>query len=65
MKTIKTIRRMIRVVTNRVFPEPALPDASFAACNPHRRAPFTGRQALGKPLLNQPPAVRKILVIRR
>jgi Alcohol dehydrogenase GroES-like domain len=37
------MRRIIRVVTNSVFPEPALPDASFAACNPHRRAPFTAR----------------------
>jgi hypothetical protein len=58
-------RRLIRVVTNRVFPEPALPEASFAACTPHRGAPFTVRQAFGKPLLNQPPAVRKIIVIRR
>ena len=28
----------------------SLPDTSFAACNPHRRAPFTVRQALGKQL---------------
>ena len=40
------MHRIIRVVTNSVFPEPALPKASFAACNPHRRAPFTVRQAL-------------------
>jgi hypothetical protein len=57
--------RIIRIVTNSVFLELALPEASFAACTPHRRAPFTVRQALGKPLLNQPLAVRKIILIRR
>src|SRR5918992_4292874 len=57
--------RIIRLVTKSVSPEPALPDASFTACTPHRGVPFTGRQALGKPLLNQPPAVRKIILIRR
>jgi hypothetical protein len=43
------MRRIIRVVTNSVFPEPALPDASFAACNPHRRAP----SPVDKPLENR------------
>jgi plasmid stabilization system protein ParE len=37
------MHRIIRLITNSVSPEPALPDASFAACNPHRRAPFTVR----------------------
>ena len=43
-------RRIILLVTNGVFPEPALPEASFAACNPHRGAPFT---PLDRPVENR------------
>lgn len=55
----------IFVVADQMFPEPALPDPAFAARDADRAALLGLRDGLGEADLDQPPAQRKIGVIRR
>ena len=55
----------ILVVADQMFPEAALPDGAFAARNADRAARFGLGNGLGEGDFDQPPAQRKIGVIRR
>ena len=49
----------ILVVADQIFPEPALPDAAFAARDADRAARFGVRDGLREDDLDQPPAEQK------
>jgi hypothetical protein len=56
---------VIRLVTDQMFPEPALPDAAFVSLDPDMAEPFPFRKRLHKAALDQSPACREIGIARR
>src|SRR5438477_11148487 len=55
----------ILLVADQVFPEPTLPNRTFPPRNSDRAAQLGFRNSLGEADLDQPPAYRKISVVRR
>ena len=55
----------IPLIANRVFPEPALPDAPFAFLLPSSRQSFPRREGSGKRCLDQPPSRGIVRIVRR
>jgi hypothetical protein len=63
--TVLDVAAEILIVADQVFPEPTLPDASFAVRNAHRTSPLGLGNGFGKVDFDQPPAQRKIGVAGR
>ena len=59
------VRRKILVVANQMLPIAPLPNPTFAATQPCRRAPLLSRQRFGESDFNQSPAHRKISIALR
>jgi len=59
------VTRIIRLVTDQMLPESALPDAAFVAGNANGTEPFLLWQRSREPALDQPPARGEIAITRR
>jgi len=55
----------IPLIANRMFPEPALPNAPFAFLLSSIRQPFPRREGSGKRCLDQPPSRGVVRIVRR
>ena len=63
--TIRDVAAEIVIIPDQVFPEPTLPDASFATRNAHRASQLSLGNGFGKGDLDKPPAQGKIGVAGR
>lgn len=63
--TILDVAAEILIITDQMFPEPTLPDGTFAARDADPAPPLGLGNSLGEVDLDQPPAQRKIGVAGR
>ena len=63
--TILHITRIVRVVSDQMFPEPALPDAALAARLPNRAAPLLLRTRFREARLDEAPPGGEIGIFGR
>ena len=63
--TIFDMARIISLIADQVFPEPALPDAALVACGANGAKPLPLWQRFREAALDQPPARGEIEIARR